>query len=157
MFWEKGSQYERTALLLQRQLAAVGVDLVLERANQKTLTTRVGRGDFDTYVFQLASGKGFDITYRFWRSGPDQYQKNGYTGADAVLDRLRLALADADVRVAVADLRQRFFEDVPAAFLVWPETTRAVDSRFDVGDRSDPEFFANLWRWKPAEGRRASR
>ena len=150
VFWEKGSQYERTALLLQRQLAEVGVDLALERADQKTLITRAGRGEFDTYVFQLASGKAFDIAYRFWRSGPGQYQNTGYTGADAALDRLRLARTDADVRVAVAELRQRFFEDVPAAFLVWPETTRAVDSRFDVGDRSDPEFFANLWRWKPA-------
>jgi ABC-type transport system substrate-binding protein len=157
VFWEKGSQYERTALLLQRQLAEVGVDLDLESADQQTLTRRVGRGEFDTYLFQLASGKAFDFTYRFWRSGPGQYQKNGYTGADAVLDRLRLARTDADVRVTVADLRQRFFEDVPAAFLVWPETTRAIDSRFDIGDRADPEFFANLWRWKPAEGRRASR
>ena len=152
-----GSQYERIALLLQRQLSEVGVDLALERADQKTLTTRAALGKFDTYLFQLTSGKSFNWTYRFWRSGPGQYQNSGYAGADDVLDHLRLARTDAAVRVAVADLRQRFFEDVPAAFLVWPETTRAIDSRFDIGDRSDPEVFANLWRWRPAERQKAAR
>jgi hypothetical protein len=64
---------------------------------------------------------------------------------------------DADVRVAVANLRQRFYEDVPAAFLAWPETTRAVDTRFDIGDHSDPEVFANLWRWRLAPDQQAAR
>ena len=152
-----GVQYERIALLLQRQLAEVGVDLVLEGAEQLTVTKRAGLGKFDTYLFQLTSGKSFDWTYRFWHSGPGQYQNSGYVGADAVLDQLRLGLTEAAVRVAVADLRQRFFDDVPAAFLVWPETTRAIDTRFDIGDRSDPDVFANLWRWRPAERQRAER
>jgi hypothetical protein len=84
-------------------------------------------------------------------------QNTGYDGADAVLDRLRQARGEQDIRVAIGDLRQRFYEDVPAVFLAWPQITRAVDSRFDIGNPSDPDIFANLWRWHLVSGQTASR
>jgi peptide/nickel transport system substrate-binding protein len=158
LFWDD-PQYERIALLLQRQLAAIGVDLVLEGASDRDVQRRAGSGDFETFLYQLASGKSFDWTYRFWHSpvGGAAYQDSGYTGVDAILDRLRIVRPDSEVRTAVADLRERFYQDVPAAFIAWPETTRAVDTSFDLGDRSDPDVFANLWRWRPAERQAASR
>ena len=61
------------------------------------------------------------------------------------------------MRTAVSDLRDRFYADVPAAFLAWPETTRAFDSRFDIGERSSPDVFANLWKWRPAERQSAAK
>jgi peptide/nickel transport system substrate-binding protein len=158
MFW-KDPQYERIALMLQRQLATVGVDLLLEPVEQDTLAERIRRGDFETYVYQLGSGRSFNYTYLLWHSdsnGVGQRQNAGYTGANEVLDRLRAAYTDSDirnsdVRIAVADLRQRFYEDVPAAFIAWLESTRAIDSRFDVGDASDPDIVANLWSWSVAK------
>jgi peptide/nickel transport system substrate-binding protein len=154
LFWDKGPQYERIALMLQRQLAAIDIDLVLERADDKTLQQRLSAGSFDTYLYQLASGKSFDWTYRFWHSplrGGLAIQDSGYGAADESLDRLRQARSDGDIRVALSDVRARFFEDVPAVFIAWVEATRAVDSRFDVGDASDPEILANLWRWTVAK------
>jgi len=158
LFWATDPQYERIALMLQRQLATVGVDLALEPVEQKQLEDRIKAGAFDTYVYQHASGKSFEYTYRFWHSDPNGVG-TGYTGVNDVLDRLRATYAgDAEVRVAVSDLRQRFYEDVPAAFIAWIETTRAVDSDFDVGDSTDPDMLANLWRWRAATPpQRASR
>ena len=150
LFWNKGSQYERIALMLQRQLAAIDIDLVLEPAEEEALQRRAHSGDFDTYLYQMASGKSFDWTYRFWHSpGRDEgyWQDAGYTSADEPLERLRRARGDADIRAALTDVRARFFDDVPAVFIAWLEATRAVDSQFDVGDPSDPEILANLWRW----------
>ena len=157
VFWND-PLYERIALLLQRQLADVGIDLVLQESEEIPLRERAGRGDFDTYLYLMASGKSFDWTYRFWHSpaGGLAYQNSGYTGVDSVLERLRIVRPDAEVRTAVADLRERFYEDVPAAFLAWPETTRAIDTRLDFGDRSDPDVFGNLWKWRPAERQKAS-
>jgi peptide/nickel transport system substrate-binding protein len=156
IFYNRDFQFERIAVLLQRQLEEVGVDLVLTGVDQASLIRHIASGDFDTYVFQLTSGKSFDWTYRFWHS-QGGLQSTGYSGADAALDELRKSHVDADVRVAVANLRQRFYEDVPAAFLAWPETTRAVDARFDIGDQSDPDVFANLWRWRLAPDQQAAR
>jgi peptide/nickel transport system substrate-binding protein len=158
VFWND-PQWERIALLLQRQLADVGIDLLLQESDEMGLRRVAGSGNFDTYLFQMTSGKSFDWTYRFWHSPVDGvgYQDSGYTGVDSILDSLRIVRPDPEVRTAVADLRERFYEDVPAAFLAWPETTRAVDVRFDLGDRSDPDVFANLWKWRPAERQSASR
>ena len=158
VFWND-PLYERIALLLQRQLADVGIDLVLQESEELPLRERAGRGDFDTFLYGMASGKSFDWTYRFWHSPARgvAYQNSGYTGVDSVLERLRIVRPDAEVRTAVADLRERFYEDVPAAFLAWPETTRAIDRRLDIGDGSDPDVFANLWKWRPAERQKASR
>jgi peptide/nickel transport system substrate-binding protein len=161
MFWNEDPQYERIALLLQRQLATVGVDLVPEPLQQDTLEGRIKSGEFETYIYRLGSGKSFDGTYAFWHTdanGTGQKQNSGYTGANDALERLRAAHGDSEVRVAVADLRLRFYEDVPAAFIAWVEATRAVDSRFDVGDVTDPEIVFNLWRWSVAKPeQRASR
>ncbi len=161
LFWNEDPQFERIALLLQRQFAEVGIDLVLQGATQGELAKRASAGEFETYLFQMTSGRSFDWTYRFWHSPPAgrpaEIQDAGYSGADGVLDELRLALSESDVRAAVGDLRQRFYEDAPAAFLAWTQITRAVDSRFDVGDRSDPDLFANLWRWRVVPPQRAER
>jgi peptide/nickel transport system substrate-binding protein len=156
LFYNKDFQFERIAILLQRQLEEVGIDLVLSGADEATLTRRAHDGNFDSYVFQLTSGKSFDWTYRFWHSDSG-FQSTGYTGANLALDQLRNSHLDGDVRVAVANLRQRFYEDVPAAFLAWPETTRAIDTRFDLGDHTDPDVFANLWRWRAAADLRVER
>jgi peptide/nickel transport system substrate-binding protein len=160
VFWND-PQWERIALLLQRQLADVGVDLILEEADERKLTGLAETGDFDTYLYQMTSGKSFDATYQFWHSPvPGVFvplQNSGYTGANSILDGLRIVRPESEIRTAVADLRDRFYQDVPAAFLAWPETTRAIDVRFDLGDRTDPDLFANLWKWHPADFQKASR
>jgi len=163
IFFSEEPLYERIALLLQRQLAAVGIDLVLEGVKGDEMVKRLGKGEFDSYLFQLASGRDTGWTYRFWHSpngalGPVM-QNTGYRGADAVLDRLRQARDEDedDVRIAIRDLRQRFYDDVPAVFIAWTQLTRAVDKQFDVGDPSDPDIFANMWRWQLASTKPASR
>jgi peptide/nickel transport system substrate-binding protein len=154
-------QFERIGLLLQRQLAAVGIDLVLELANYDTIVARLTDGQFESYLFQLTSGRDVSVTYRFWHSPTGALgqvmQNTGYTGADSVLDRLRQAREEDDIRIGVGDLRQRFFDDVPAVFLAWMQTTRAVDASFDIGDPSDPEIFSNIWRWHRISAQVASR
>jgi len=163
MFYNVDPQFERIALLLQRQLAAAGIDLVLEGLNGAEMRARLKAGQFDTYLFQLTSGRDVSWTYRFWHSphgalGPVM-QNTGYTGADDVLDRLRQARDEDenDIRSAVADVRQRFYDDVPAIFLSWAETTRALDKRFNFGDTSDPDILGNMWRWQRASTKSASR
>jgi len=158
LFYNEEPQFERIALLLQRQLAAVGIDLILEGLKGKDLVPRLKAGQFESYLFQLTSGRDFSWTYRFWHSpngalGPVM-QNTGYHGADALLNRLRRTREEedtyGDIRIALRDLRQRFYEDVPAVFLAWTQTTRAVDAQFDIGNPGDQEIFANLWKWQLA-------
>lgn len=153
LFYAEDPQYERMALLLQRQLHEIGVELELQPAALTEMVTKMRRGDFDSFLVLFHSGRALDWTYRFWHSplaGAVPMQKNGYDGADAVLDQLRVAFTDQEVRRGVAALRERFRIDPPAIFIAWQEITRAVSVRFDVSDADQQDAFANIWQWKPA-------
>jgi hypothetical protein len=54
-------------------------------------------------------------------------------------------------------LRQRFYEDVPAAFLAWMHGARAVDARYEVSDPAVPDILANFWRWRLGPTQRAAK
>lgn len=155
LFWNGEPQYERIALLLQRQFAAIGVNLKLIGMELGPLADRIGNGDFDTFLMPMRSGRSLDVTYQYWHSPPEgiaAIQDTGYTGADEILDRLRELRSEPEIRSAVAELQRRFYEDAPAIFLAWQETVRAVDARIDVGDREqDPDVFSSIWRWRPAK------
>jgi peptide/nickel transport system substrate-binding protein len=146
--------YERIALLLQRQLFEVGVNLVLEPIDLQRLRTRARLGDFDTFLTRANAGRSLDFTYMFWHSGDLQKQtmwRTGYMGVDGSLDRLRASTTDDHTRAAIAELGQRFTDDVPAITLAWPEIIRAVDTRFVVGVANEQDPFARIWEWRPAE------
>lgn len=113
VFYNGEPPFERIALLLQRQLAAVGIDLALEGLDGDGMRNRLRDGQFDVYLYQLTSGRDLTWAYRFWHSPSGALgtvrQDIGYNGADAVLDRLRQARQPEDIRIAVGDLRQRFY------------------------------------------------
>ena len=144
VFFNEDPQFERIALMLQRQLAAVGHRPGRSRARRsRALVTRAAKRDFDCYLCQLRSGRSFDWTYRRWHS-PER-QRPGFAGLRLPRRRRgpgsasRTARTDAESASRSAILRQRFYEDVPAVFLAWHGNNARGDARFDVGDRTDPE------------------
>ena len=153
LFYGEDPQVERMALMIQRQLADIGVQLELEAAALNDMRRRILSGDYDSFLLQSASGRALDWTYRFWHSpkpGRSALQPTGYTGADDVLDDLRRSFTDEEVRAGVSKLRRRFYEDPPAVFVAWQQATRVVSNRFDISDVEPQDAFANIWRWKPA-------
>ena len=149
------SRFERLAVLVQKQLADVGIDMKLQPVSQKVLVPRGGRGEFDALLFE-AAGRSLNWVYAFWRSGGEIFN-TGYVSADATLDRVKLALTEEDTRAAVAELDRVFHDDPPAAFIAWQETSRAVSTRFDVGGGENRDILANLWQWRPAANSQARR
>lgn len=154
LVYAEDPQFDRIALLLQRQLFDIGVNLQLELTPLERLTARADVGDFETYLVQANASRTLDRLYRFWRSAgpnnPRPTQNSGYTGADAVLDQLRRSTSEEQIRSSVSALSRRFYEDAPAAFIAWLEVARAVDARFTVPDRTDRDPFINLWQWRLA-------
>ena len=132
-FWSEDPQFERIALVVQKQLFEIGIDVEMVPMTLRDLGGRLGAGDFEAVLLPMVSGRSFEWTYRFWRSASSQrIIRSGYTAADTALDRLRAARSDEETRIAVADLQRILYEDPPAAFLVRPETARAVNDSFVV-------------------------
>ena len=148
------AQFERIALILQRQLFDVGIAMEIELMDLATLVEKHARsGSYDAVLLPMSSGRAMDYTYRMWHSGADEARmlNSGYKGVDQLLDELRHSWTDQDTRRIVSALKARFDEDAPAAFIAWTEVTRAVSSRFELGDSRNQDPFFNMWQWKPRE------
>lgn len=139
---------QQMALVLQRQLAEVDVDLQLEVVPTSQFLQRITSGDFDSYLFEMTSGRGFKWPYQFWHS-TSPFLKHGYSGADDVLDAMRRAPNDEAFREAAVAFQRRLHEDPPAVFLAWGRTSRAVSRRFEIPE-GDDDIYHTIARWKPA-------
>ena len=140
--------FERLALLIQRQLLAVDVDMRLEAVPVSVFQQRVASGKFDAFLGELIASHGLSFTYLFWHSSPESFIRTGYAGADAVLDRLRVARSDDDMRRAVRDLQRTMHDDPPAAFLYWGQASRAVSRRFVLPAGDDVDILRSVDRWR---------
>jgi peptide/nickel transport system substrate-binding protein len=150
-------RYERLALLIQRQLLTVDVDMRLEAVPLSAFRPRVASGKFDAFLGELIASHGLSFTYMWWRSTPEPFIRTGYAGADAALERVRAARTDDDLRQAVRDLQRTMHDDPPAAFLYWGQASRAVSRRFVLpaaGDDVDIMRTVDRWRLvdRPAAG-----
>lgn len=148
-------RFERTALVLQKQLYEIGVDMKIDAVPLVELMSRVGSGRFDALFGEAVSGRSLTLLYRQWRSRPARqagWLNTGYTAADGALDRLRGTFADLEVKSAVGELQRIFHEDPPAIFVAWPQTSRAISARIHVPYENSMDVVGRLWRSAWAEG-----
>lgn len=148
--------YERLALVVQKQLADIGVDMIVEPVARAALARRLATGQFEAYLLDIASGHGFTWPYWFWHSPEADGAvpiRSSYRGADASLDRLRRARGDEEVQRALVEVDRALGDDPPGIFLCWSRITRAVDRRFVVAGDGDRDIVSNvaLWRVAPQE------
>jgi len=141
------SRFERLAVLVQKQLADVGIDVHLEPVKTQAIVARLQAGDFDAALFEMY-GRSVSYAYDFWHSRKDARLNTGYTSADAVFDRIRRSKSQDEMRAGVAELARVLYEDPPAAFIAWQQASRAVSARFDVGAERDRDILSNVWQWR---------
>jgi ABC-type transport system substrate-binding protein len=141
------TRFERLAVLVQKQLSDVGIDMKLEPVREAELGQRAGSGDFDAFLFEM-SGRSLGRVYEFWRSHDGSLNNSGYHAADAVFDSLKHARSDEETKAAVTALERVMHDDPPAAFLAWQSTMRAVSTRFDVAAEPDREILSTIWQWR---------
>jgi peptide/nickel transport system substrate-binding protein len=142
------ARYEKIALILQKQLYDIGVDMEIEPLPSGELVRRIMSGQFDTYLFERTSGRSLAWTYLSFHSS----QPPGtYAATDKVLDSLRSTIDEGQVRTAVSDLQQIFFDDPPAIFIAWPQVARVVSTKFVVPAEKGRDVISTLWQWHPAE------
>jgi peptide/nickel transport system substrate-binding protein len=142
-------RFERLAVVAQKQLADIGIDMQLESLPLNALAERARSGDFDAFLIEM-SGRSPSRLYDYWRSRERAPNNSGYRGADAVLDRLRAARTDDETRAAVADLQRVLHDDPPAVFIAWQQMIRAVSADFDVAAEPDRDILSNVRLWRRA-------
>lgn len=139
---------KQMALVLQRQLAEVDVDLELVMPETRQMLAQLMQGDFDAFVFEVASARLLKLPYMAWHSRSSMIP-SGYSGADDVLQQMHDATDDEMLRAATSAFQQRVHDDPPAIFLAWGNTSRAVSKRFEIPETAE-DIFHTIARWKPA-------
>jgi ABC-type transport system substrate-binding protein len=143
------ARFERLAVLVQKELADVGIDMKLMTLKQPQMEARLSSGDFDAFLFEMF-GRSLSWVYEFWHAHDQAHFNDGYRAADAILDRIRAARSDEQIRAGMADLARIFHDDPPAAFIAWQATSRAVSTKFEVDAERDRDIMVNVWQWRLA-------
>jgi peptide/nickel transport system substrate-binding protein len=155
LVWADDARLVRTALLLQKQLSEIGIDLQLQPARLNQMVPQLTTGQFDTFLFEMGNARTLSFVYMFWHSpehGTSTYNFTGYRAADTTLDAIRRATSDDEIRTRTAELQRIFTSDPPAVFLAWQTTTRAVSAAFSIPREPGRDILYSIWQWKPADG-----
>jgi ABC-type transport system substrate-binding protein len=140
------ARFEKIALLVQKQLHDIGVEMNVEAVPLDQLGERMAKGSFDALLIELTSGRSLTWAYTTYHSST---APGRYHAADKVLERLRRARTDSETRQGVSDLLQILYDDPPAVFIAWPQVARAVSTKFVVPEETGRDVLGSLWKWKP--------
>ena len=139
------TRFERIALVVQRQLFDIGVDMRLQTLPTKEFYAATTNGKFDAFLFEMSTGRTLSFPYNFWHS-KGSLSLTGYDAADAPLERMKQARTDDEVRVAVAEVMRILRADPPAIFLAMPREARAADRSLEITYQPDRDIFGTFWQ-----------
>jgi peptide/nickel transport system substrate-binding protein len=151
---------QRIGLVVQKQLFNIGVDMDVELLPARQLGARVVRGQFEAALSEFGSMRSLNFVYALWHSVPPGAKglvDFHYSSADGALDKLRAAIKEEEVKIAVAELQRAFYDDPPAVFLDWMQTARAVSRSIHVQSEPERDVMGTLPQWRPAAAQTARR
>jgi peptide/nickel transport system substrate-binding protein len=124
---------ERLALVLKRQLEAVGANMSVEETSMDRIVDALKSRRFEAVLMEVISGPTLLRPYQIWHSnGVFNAGGLGNATVDAAFDRVRHAATDKEYAEGVAGVQQAFMDDPPGIFLAWSVRARAVSNRFVV-------------------------
>lgn len=141
---------ERLALMIQRQLQAVGIEVTLESGPLDQVLARVQAGDFDAMLADAVHGPTMVRPALWWHSrGPLNWGHYSNHAVDAAFDAINRAPDDAAYKAGVGAFQRAIVDDPPAIFLAWSERARAVSTRFEVPVEPGRDILSTLRLWRP--------
>jgi ABC-type transport system substrate-binding protein len=144
--------YERLALVVQRQLREVGVDVVLEPLANDQFISRVTSGQFQTMLADAMLGPTLLQQYQWWDSnGPRNFTGFSSAALDAALEAIDRAPDESSYRDSVRGFLTAIVHDPPAIFLAWSERARAVSARFQVPPDLGADVLTAIRLFQPVD------
>ena len=146
---------ERLALVIKRQLEAVGVVLDLRVVSYDEIVSALRTRAYEAVLFDALGGQSLFRNYQLWHSGAAfNPGALGSQSMDVALDGLRHAASEDGYRRAVVAFQQSAIDDPAAIFVAWSERARAVSNRFRVPAEPDRDVFIakTLRLWRPVAG-----
>ena len=143
--------YERLALVIKKQLAGAGIEMILQEASQDQIYESLRDRKFEAALIEGVSGPTLLRPYQFWHSkGAVNAGGLGSPVIDEAFDRVRRSKTEEEYLQRVAELQQTFVDDPPGVLLAWSERVRAVSKRFVVPTQEPGRDIVRTMRlWTP--------
>lgn len=141
---------ETIALIIQRQLFDIGVDMQIETVDLEGLFDRGARQDYDAILRPQNTTRSLSRLYSLWHSS-QPFAVPGYTAVDDALEALTVATSRENVRQAAREFQSILFEDPPVLFLVDELQARALSQRFVAPDAPDQDPVLTIRQWQPRD------
>src|SRR5262245_16479483 len=143
--------FERIALVVQKQLQAVGIDVRLELTSREEGYARAQSGKFDAWLADMSIAPSFFRQSLFWQSGsPLNWGHYANPKVDAAFDMIEAATDDREYKEGAAAFQRAMIDDPPGIFLAWSERDRAVSTRFEVREEPGRDILTTMRLWRPA-------
>ena len=144
--------WERMALMAQRNLSHIGIDMELESLPFVAFNQRIAKRDFEAVMMEFVIGSSPSRLFTFWYS---EGKRNawGYKNArmDQALNGIRRAANDEEYRHAFRQFQIQAFDDPPAIVLALAENARAVSRRFRVVAPPGSDILPTIGDWLPID------
>jgi peptide/nickel transport system substrate-binding protein len=145
---------QRVALVLQRQLQQVGIDMRVTPLPASGLRPAIKAGSIDALLIENGAWRSSAPVYDSFYSSLMPF---GYKSADAALDRFRRAIEDNEIRASIAEVQRAMYDDPPAVFIDWIQRARVVSRSIDVPVEEGRDILGSINRWRPASPQSARR
>lgn len=137
-----GRTLEEFANRIERELSAVGFEVLLRPAVKGEFSTNLVKGNYDAALLSFAKNPNpYDFHQLFHSSNyPGGYNFFGYVnaGVDSLIDRMRIEPDAAERRRLAEVIQAQIYQDQPAIFLYYITKKMVVHRRF-----SDPKIYRN--------------
>jgi peptide/nickel transport system substrate-binding protein len=144
---------EAAAVILQQQLAELGVEVSLLPVERLALYEKLRRGEFEAALVGWAMGLRIDPS-PFWLAG-GPYNFVGYDNP-RVAELIAAGVAAPDPAAADdswRELQRQLHQDQPYLFLFWSDEVAVLDPRFEDARITPVAVFEDLHRWWVPAGR----
>ena len=146
-----GNELREDALVMvQDQLAKVGVEVRQTSVEFNTLVARERRHDFEATFASLGVGTDLDLSYYFHSdSVEDGYNVGGYSNpeVDAVLDALKLRGGHTAAKPLYDRLQGLIYHDLPITVLFEPMHLVPVNKRLQGTSPNSLSTYYHLEDW----------
>ena len=145
-----------TVETIQKQLAEVGVEVVIEAYNADELSGKIRTRDYDMLLYGQSLGYNLD-TFAYWHSS--QATETGFNlssyqnpSADLLIEKIRDTFDATEREELLKKLGTTISEDVPAVFLYTPTFYYLVDAKVEGVEFQKlllpKDRLVNITKWK---------
>jgi peptide/nickel transport system substrate-binding protein len=139
---------ERVCVIIAENFKAIGLNVVIERADMPTTMARIQRHAYDISILGMpANVFNLSRNLRYYADSRDDYTGYADPAMDALLQTIYESVDDATLRAAYYEAQARIARDVPVSGVYSELALRVANKRVSFGDLPRFGTLHELEKW----------